>query len=81
MIEYVKKTTSMLFNIEDDTKKKKKKPVSTKDFKRIATLGRGAYAEVFLVQKVDTNNFFAMKRMKKRTYNGLTRFVVTEKEV
>lgn len=85
IIDYVKKTTSMLFNIEESeqtkTKKKKNFNVTTKDFNRIATLGRGAYAEVFLVQKVDTNSFFAMKRMKKRTYNGLTRFVITEKEV
>ena len=83
MIEYVKKTTNMLFNIETAKKQNKNKDlnVTTKDFKRIASLGRGAYAEVFLVQKIDSNNFFAMKRMKKRTYNGLTRFVITEKEV
>lgn len=51
MIEYVKKTTSMLFNIEENKTAKKKKNfnVTTKDFTRIATLGRGAYAEVFLV--------------------------------
>lgn len=86
MLDFVKKTTNMLFNIEQNAKSAKSAKnqnynVTTKDFKRIACLGRGAYAEVFLVQKVDTNNFFAMKRMKKRTYNGLTRFVITEKEV
>lgn len=86
MLDYVKKTTNMLFNIEQNRSKQPKSSnknfnVSTKDFKRIACLGRGAYAEVFLVQKGDTNSFFAMKRMKKRTYNGLTRFVITEKEV
>jgi serine/threonine protein kinase len=83
MIKFVKETTSMLFNIEANIKsnKNKNENVSTKDFKRIACLGRGAYAEVFLVQKNETHNFYAMKRMKKRTYNGLTRFVITEKEV
>jgi hypothetical protein len=90
MIEYLKNTTNMLYNIDasnqnQDPKKGKGRKrnfnVTVKDFERIASLGRGAYAEVFLVKKLDTNNYFAMKRMKKRTYNGLTRFVITEKEV
>ena len=60
--------------------------VSTKDFKRKGLLGTGAYAEVYLVERLDakgkgTGKFYAMKRMKKRTYNGLTRFVITEKEI
>ena len=46
----------------------------------------GAYAEVYLVERLASNGektglFYAMKRMKKRTYNGLTRFVITEKEI
>jgi len=58
----------------------------TKDFKRIGLLGTGAYAEVYLVERLQSNGdrtgiFYAMKRMKKRTYNGLTRFVITEKEI
>ena len=60
--------------------------VQTKDFKRIGLLGMGAYAEVYLVERLASNGektglFYAMKRMKKRTYNGLTRFVITEKEI
>ena len=60
--------------------------VQTKDFKRIGVLGSGAYAEVYLVERLGkegkrTGIFYAMKRMKKRTYNGLTRFVITEKEI
>jgi serine/threonine protein kinase len=64
--------------------------VTTKDFKRSGLLGKGSYAEVFLVERVDkkdemradsTRKYYAMKRMKKRQYQGLTRFVITEKEV
>lgn len=60
--------------------------VQTSDFKRIGILGAGAYAEVYLVERIlnggtRTGKFYAMKRMKKRTYNGLTRFVITEKEI
>ena len=60
--------------------------MSTKDFKRKGMLGTGAYAEVYLVERLNasgkgTGKFYAMKRMKKRTYNGLTRFVITEKEI
>ena len=60
--------------------------VQTKDFKRLGVLGTGAYAEVYLVERLHSNGdragkFYAMKRMKKRTYNGLTRFVITEKEI
>lgn len=55
--------------------------ITTESFKRIANLGQGSYAEVFLVQHLSTGQYFAMKRMKKRTYNGLTKFVITEKEV
>ena len=61
--------------------------LSTSDFKRIAQLGKGSYASVFLVQRRNPDGtgfgkFYAMKRMKKRTFSGgLTRLVVTEKEV
>ena len=45
--------------------------VQTKDFKRIGVLGSGAYAEVYLVERLQSNSdrtgkFYAMKRMKKR---------------
>ena len=49
--------------------------MTTKDFKRSGLLGKGSYAEVFLVERVDKNEeiragsakkYYAMKRMKKR---------------
>jgi hypothetical protein len=42
-------------------------------------LGSGAFGEVFLVEKDE--KFYAMKCLKKRRYNGLMNFVITEKEV
>ena len=47
----------------------------------MALLGQGAYAEVYLVKKLESKKYYALKRMRKRTYNGLTKFVITEKEV
>lgn len=55
--------------------------MSTTDFKRVGLLGKGAYAEVFLVRYLRNGSFLALKRMKKKTYNGLIRYVITEKEV
>lgn len=57
------------------------KQVSTTEFKRIGMLGQGSYAQVFLVRHLPTQQYFAMKRMKKKTYNGIIKFVITEKEV
>jgi serine/threonine protein kinase len=34
-----------------------------------------------LAQHIKSGNFYALKRMKKKTYNGLIKFVITEKEV
>jgi len=42
-------------------------------------LGQGAFGIVFLVQKGE--KYYAMKQMKKRTFNGILNFVMTEKEV
>lgn len=61
--------------------------LSTKDFRRVALLGTGSFGEVFLVERLrpsgeKSGKFYAMKRMKKRDYSGgLTRLVITEKEV
>jgi serine/threonine protein kinase len=44
-------------------------------------LGQGSYAEVYLVRHLKSESYFALKRMKKKTYNGLIKFVITEKEV
>jgi serine/threonine protein kinase len=42
-------------------------------------LGQGAFGSVFLVEK--DGAYFALKAMKKRTFNGLLNFIMTEKEV
>ena len=42
-------------------------------------LGRGAFGEVVLVHYQGA--YFAMKILKKRKYNGMINFVLTEKEV
>jgi len=55
--------------------------VNTSDFKRIGLLGQGSYAQVYLVCHLKSGLNFALKRMKKKTYNGLIKFVITEKEV
>ena len=49
--------------------------MTTKDFKRLGLLGKGSYAEVYLVEKIEseskrvgssgTGKYYAMKRMKK----------------
>ena len=36
-----------------------------KDFKKLKTIGRGAFGEVFLVQKIDTGHVYAMKVLRK----------------
>ena len=56
-----------------------KKKMRAKDFEFIMPLGQGAFGEVFLVKKGE--QYFALKAMKKRNYNGLMNFVVTEKEI
>lgn len=50
-----------------------------KDFNFVMRLGQGAFGSVFLVEK--ENKKYAMKIMKKRTFNGIMNFVLTEKEV
>ena len=56
-----------------------KNKVRVKDFEFIMPLGQGAFGEVFLVKK--DGIYFALKAMKKRNYNGLMNFVITEKEI
>ena len=36
-----------------------------KDFKKLKTIGRGAFGEVLLVQKIDTGHVYAMKVLRK----------------
>jgi hypothetical protein len=39
--------------------------ISAKDFEKIKVIGRGAFAKVYLVRKRDTQNYYAMKILKK----------------
>ena len=74
MIAYVKNLVNTLFTSAGT--------VATSDFRRIGMLGKGSYAEVFLVKHLRSDKYFALKRMQKKTYNGLIKlFVITEKEV
>jgi serum/glucocorticoid-regulated kinase 2 len=58
---------------KDDARKKTKtlwarekgKEVSVDDFTVLKVLGRGAFGKVMLVEKKDTNEWFAMKTIKK----------------
>eukprot|EP00274_Cyanoptyche_gloeocystis_P006243 CAMPEP_0196652060 /NCGR_PEP_ID=MMETSP1086-20130531/1279_1 /TAXON_ID=77921 /ORGANISM="Cyanoptyche gloeocystis , Strain SAG4.97" /LENGTH=618 /DNA_ID=CAMNT_0041982419 /DNA_START=113 /DNA_END=1969 /DNA_ORIENTATION=+ len=42
-----------------------KKPVGLEDFQILKVLGKGSFAKVLLVKKKDTNQYFAMKVMRK----------------
>lgn len=58
---------------KDDSRKKtrtlwareKGKEVTVDDFTVLKVLGRGAFGKVMLVEKKDTNEWFAMKTIKK----------------
>lgn len=74
ILEYDKKMTVTLFS-----HKSKQGKLQPSDFEMIMPLGRGAFGRVILVSK--DNQYYAMKIMKKRKYNGLLNLVLTEKEV
>lgn len=78
ILEQDKLYTFTLYS-EGKSKRFKSKKLTTKDFKFVMGLGQGAFGEVYLVEK--DGKHYAMKQMKKRTYNGLLNFVLTEKEV
>ena len=40
--------------------------ISTDDFEKIKVIGRGAFAKVYLVKKRGTNDYYAMKILKKK---------------
>ena len=40
--------------------------ISVKDFEKIKVIGRGAFAKVYLVKKIGTNKYYAMKILKKK---------------
>ncbi|KAI9290597.1 Pkinase-domain-containing protein [Neoconidiobolus thromboides FSU 785] len=54
----------------DDIQKKKMQP---SDFKKKVVLGKGGYGKVYLVEKVDTNQLYAMKVLKKATLKVLVK--------
>ena len=39
--------------------------ISSKDFEKIKVIGRGAFAKVYLVKKRGTEDYYAMKILKK----------------
>lgn len=47
------------------TKGSDKSNVDLKDFKIKSVIGRGSFGKVFLVQKKDTGNVYAMKSLRK----------------
>ena len=71
-----KKFTITLYQEKQENKQT---PVRVKDFKFINQLGAGAFGTVFLVERESKR--YAMKVMRKRTFQGLLNFVMTEKEV
>eukprot|EP00347_Sterkiella_histriomuscorum_P010575 403375751 len=77
IIEYDKKMTLTLFSEQNRTPEQGK--IKPEDFEYVMPLGRGAFGQVVLVKKDDA--LFAMKIMKKRTFNGLINLVLTEKEI
>ena len=40
--------------------------ISADDFEKVKVIGRGAFAKVYLVKKVGTQNYYAMKILKKK---------------
>ena len=58
-------------------------PVSYRDFSLIGMLGRGAFGEVYLVQKTDTGDQYAMKVLEKAMLLGhnVLRYARTERNV
>lgn len=40
--------------------------ISSKDFDKIKVIGRGAFAKVYLVRRRESNEYYAMKVLKKQ---------------
>lgn len=73
ILQYEKQASVTLFSQTTHEK------MNVQDFEIINQLGRGAFGQVFLVLK--DSQYYAMKVMKKRKYNGILNLVLTEKEV
>lgn len=59
------------------------KPVNYRDFVPLSLLGRGSFGEVYLVQKLDTEQLFAMKVLRKDSImmQNILKYVVTERNI
>ena len=57
--------------------------VGPSDFKGIALLGKGSFGEVYLVEKIDTNEKFALKVLKKEKIfsNHILKYAFTERNI
>ena len=57
--------------------------IGPKDFKVIKALGKGAFGEVYLVEKKDDGNLYAMKILNKEKMRGqnLIKYALTERNV
>ena len=65
------------------TSKTKEQPVTKDSFQTISLLGKGSYAKVLLVKKIDTGEEFAMKILKKKLVldKHQEKHVQSEKEI
>jgi hypothetical protein len=69
---------------EKEIKKEKEiDKISTKNFVCLALLGKGSFGEVYLVQKIDTKNNYAMKILRKERIMGqnLSKYALAERNV
>lgn len=57
--------------------------VGPKDFKGLSLLGRGSFGEVYLVEKIDTKEKFALKVLKKENLisNNIVKYAFTERNI
>jgi serine/threonine protein kinase len=57
--------------------------VGPADFRGVAQLGRGSFGEVYLVEKIDTGEQYALKVLKKEKVlgNNLVRYAFTERNI
>lgn len=57
--------------------------VGPNDFRGISQLGRGSFGEVYLVEKIDTGEHFALKVLRKEKVigNNLVRYAFTERNI
>ena len=62
---------------------KEEAKISTSSFVCLARLGKGSFGEVFLVEKIDTRERFAMKVLRKEKVlrQNLIKYVVTERNI